>query len=387
MEKNFAEMLFTWPVLQEKEVQGQPKSEIRSDLSPRTSSKKPFRYSLRDDLEILRYVRSRPIDGHLSRCYWKRAVHEDGLLGKLRAAESLRDRYRRYLKVYTDEAFNDLENRVKANEPSYDASISKSLPQKGEYKPFKIIRKEKEVDNTYNNDIFFNQNSKPVSNVVDKFNDSPLHRYLWQKEDIYCLTATDEFIGEEDKESYESLNQKQAPSTSFSELNNSEAQEDCCDKFFATENYEDGHQAFLNRSIKRKDYQNMHSIDHLLCPKKVLIKSPVTAAASKAQEAEFLKTFKWSAFTDRERLRELFYYCSMDTHNVDKYFNGETHLLWTEEEDQLITGPTRHIGEIILSRYKGSINVEQRIKFLEKMDEMNKLQAQKANFTQFTNEI
>ena len=113
---------------------------------------------------------------------------------------------------------------------------------------------------------------------------------------------------------------------------------------------------------KRKGYRVMLGIDELMCQKKVLKKGTME---NKTGTVEILNESDGYFSPNKDQLREIFYFCSMDMDNVNKYLNGEVNLLWIEEEDQLILGPTGELGKLILSRYKGEDNVEQRVKFLD----------------------
>lgn len=81
-----------------------------SEKIPKVSTRKPMRYSASDDLEILKYIRSKPKEGHISRRFWQRAIEFDFLLKKTRTVDSLRDRYRNHLRRYTEKDFIEWKN-------------------------------------------------------------------------------------------------------------------------------------------------------------------------------------------------------------------------------------------------------------------------------------
>ena len=125
----------------------------------------------------------------------------------------------------------------------------------------------------------------------------------------------------------------------------------------------------------------MNEVEELLARKTPVVKTvpskvlkPVLLDREEEERVEEKKS--WVAEQAEKRnlpedvFMDLFLRCSMDTTILDRYLNGETHLLWDDDEDMLLKGPAKVVGKKVLSTYKEPENVKLRVQFLKSLEKL-----------------
>jgi len=135
------------------------------------------------------------------------------------------------------------------------------------------------------------------------------------------------------------------------------------------------------KKSKRKDYEGMDKVDKLLKKKSPVVLPDPTHIMKPTllthEEEELVEEKKhWveeqakKHNMSEEKFMDLFHRCSMDTHILQRYFKGDTHLLWDDDEDMLLRGPAKKVGKKVLAAYKEASNVKLRVKYLKSLDQL-----------------
>ena len=411
----------------------QAKSETKKsrDTTPQKEETQDTRgkYTVGEDLKIMEYVMAHKGMSLTSRTFWQKAFDTDKLLNQKRSAESLRERYRKQLNCLTEADIQRMRKWVAENgekgsinfktkaqqessgkivyvkvldnieadttqSQSKNASRAKTdVKEQTQEKAVPSERKTTEKKQSVPEKIKEPQSltkSSQKESLLPKFNDA-----LKNKMEIEMLWA----------ETEEKENEKLANSTSKStpkilrdkvELKEISAQNTAAKKT-TTEEKKPTSDLKSEKNSKRKEYQDMQQIDQVMVPRKNNNKeSPAPQPMSAMELLEMSKKEKERERTaektqvsqpvDKEawleeqakkyhmtsdQITDVFYYCSMDMDLLTKYLQGERHLAWNEDEDTLLRGPAKTYARRILGRYKGEANVQKRVEFLEKIDQIS----------------
>lgn len=277
------------------------------------------KYSIEEDLEILDYVRSRPNGNYTSKAFWTQAVEEDNLLGRARSVESVRERYRSHLRHLTEDEVRKLLWHYQHGDKGY--AHYETRPLKDERGKIHHVKKFEGIDPA--------AGSYVCSDIASRRKRSA------SKDSILAIDSKEGVL---------------KPAEDFEE--------------------EIVYEPIGGR--KRKGYDAMHYVDERILPRKNYW--------GDYYEEEEIGRFRNKELWLRElaerytmspdQMTTLYYNCSMDSDMLRRYLDGETHLLWSNDEDILITGSQQEAAIRALSKYKGAANVNTRLQFLREIDRL-----------------
>ena len=284
------------------------------------------KYSIEEDLEILDYVQSKPDSHFISKNFWKQAVDEDDLLNGKRSSESLRERYRHHLRYLSDEEQHRMVRWHNRHEEAGYGNYS-TKPVRDDDGKIHYQKRLEGIDSGADSNLF-----SSVSNRKKKSASKPATLTIDTKEGIL----------------------KEGESRFEDEI---------------TEDH-------LRASKKRRDYESMHQLDDRLLPRKDFRDDDYFYEEEDRRERRVSNKEMWlHELAERysinpDKMTSLYYNCNMDSDLLRRYLDGETEILWNNDEDILLTGSQRESAQRVLSRYKGTSNVNSRSSFLKELDRL-----------------
>ena len=313
--------------------------------SQSTTWKSRTAYSVSEDVSILNYV-SKNVGQFNSKTYWKQAVKGEELSWLDRSSESIRSRYRFYLKYIGQEEKRIMEEWVEkhGNEGYCVFAELPSQRVKGKITPvpakkLAILRREDTLDpekvgpNTMSG--MGNMRSRE-SALLPRKGDLIVDASLLPEDQI---STSGESLSSNPSES-------RRPDTSS-----------CKDS-----------QAQNRNAKKRKGYSEMQSIDQFFLPFKVI--KPTSKTIDRDSESFGETSFNQMSQAEKARLFDLFFSCSMKLELVSKCLNSNSSVAWTEDDDKLLAGREKEKHIKSLSQVKGQANVKARQEFLKKWEEL-----------------
>lgn len=296
------------------ESDGSPATKTRSQKDDKLKRKK---YSVAEDAKILKYVADIEDKSEcVSKNFWERAVTLDNLLGGTRTAESLRSRYRFFLSDLTEEEIG----RIHAWNDVYGSP------------GYIVFQKKLVIDPETKKQIYRNQfESIEFEELSKTLKEIPI-----STSDRWRPTQWRGFSSENQLNENLSFEQKphKKPLQNVTQRLNIEEQ--------PRYQNEDSYLGDNTRKIVKKD--NVRSDGF-------------------ASKVGWLMEIAEKHQLTPPTVMEMYYYCSMNPKVLELYLSGEKSVLWTKEEDKLLSeGGESAIR--VLSKIRDPSDVRARSQFL-----------------------
>ena len=355
------------------ESKEEEKSALQGDPAP-VHKESGSRYTVAEDLQILKYTSIHPLSSAGSRKYWQQVVMDPSFPCKYRTVESLRDRYRYQLRFVEEEDKKRMEEWVKMHgDKGY--SIFNTLPQKGPggkkafhrklvflglenqsgCSPSKAKEKsspqlEKSSKKNCSSKSKIQENPKLAYSisVVHASTSAGANQQQLEEEEVFLAPA---FLKQPELEVHKSNGSLQ---TYLSEV----------DECYET----------VSNSKKRKEYSHMYDTDAFIMPYKAIKSNSQSDFLHIGHEQKRIENKEYEDVIQensrKSKIMDLFYSCSMNVERVKEYLTSSRAVSWSEEEDRLLMSSERELHIRTLSILKGAANVQERVQFLEKFNEL-----------------
>ena len=353
----------------QKRTKGGDKSRLKPSGQRRTSKSSGnanihTRYSIQEDIEMLEYALSHPSEKYSSN-FWKAALEDENILDGRRTLNSMRFRYRDYLKYLTKKDLDYMKEWVKKNGTKGEICVKKS---KGKYSDGKLVPKIKLIIlNTEERDNPDIDVAKTGKNIEPSYKDSDL-RSVREKTKKRQDTK-DEVITRTLNITLDPVEKNDSTKFDMSHKGRGKTQTTTAD-----------HDRLKSRQVRenpdyaRNEEEIMGGPRKYVKPEKIIYNDSHDKGGSRV-----LSQVRNEVRPAREQLKDLLFYCSMNFTTLAKYLNGELEVLWHDDEDRMLMQPNNEVMISILSRFKGEKNVEERYQFLKNFEKSMKLFEERQN--------